>query len=795
MFNLSNVPLTDDITKVLMLGTKYIPRYNTNIYNMVDNNDDTIKKSIRLMILKLFFGNDDNNIYNVIPRIANNKWIPDPTDISVQLAMQYERSITSKLHTYITNYRPLRLNDNDIYINNNIAQIKQMDIIVKPADKNVGIVVMDKNTYEQLCYLHLNDTSKYKLIHISNYNVDIIYNTLRLILHKHNMLYMRNTKRYTKLARSLLQLEGSTSLRLGVYYILPKVHKPNVSSRPIVSSISTVTYYTSIYLHNVLNTIKDQLTSVVFSTKHALKKLAQVRDEYVPCSKQYIVLCADVTSLYPSIPTEYGLIAVENILYKLHFDHSQIPLILQLLQWVLTNNYFEFNDDIYLQLTGTAMGTPVAVMYANIVLYYLEQDCLSLPNMLYMRYIDDLCILIEPQYADQLVDIFNSKVHSIKLEAVTKGPTGVFLDMVVDMTSNFPITRVYQKPINRYLYIPPFSNHEKTVFKGWVMAEFLRYRRTCTLSKDYNDISTEFTVRLVNRGYSTNTIFECKNRAEDKYYSELRGDNHTKRTITRPIIILDRYMLQTIPNIKECFTIPEAVYSSPKYQQIYDSNKPLIVTKNGPNMIRHLVKSRYTSSNRIANGVPNNLQPNVTNTKGVIMDTNNILTNRDNGQLIYNNTYTDKYDVKDKMAIVDTPNDILSNKHKLTVNIPRIYNATCNTKEEVNGTIIHNVIRNNTYINDNSIYDTIHNNIQCTSHPKPVRTQIRHPNYPNLGNNIPYNDENKDICNGMDLMNINDKANVTPVDNNGRLLQLLIENNVNKPDALSLDELINLAYS
>lgn len=64
-----------------------------------------------------------------------------------------------------------------------------------------------------------------------------------------------------------------------------------------------------------------------------------------------------------------------------------------LLHWTLTNNYLSYLDDIYLQLTGTAMGTPVAVMYANITLAYLESTATAYQSYLYMRYTDDLCVI------------------------------------------------------------------------------------------------------------------------------------------------------------------------------------------------------------------------------------------------------------------------------------------------------------------------------------------------------------------------------------------------------------------
>lgn len=142
--------------------------------------------------------------------------------------------------------------------------------------------------------------------------------------------------------------------------------------RPIVSKINSTTYHTSKYLHNVLVQVLPYLGTVVKSTQHALTQLLRAK-----LPQRCVILCADVTSLYPSIPIAYGLAAVRSVLEKFTaeikgFPKINIDLTLELLRWVLTNNYFSYMEETYLQLTGTAMGTPLAVMYAIIVLFYLE---------------------------------------------------------------------------------------------------------------------------------------------------------------------------------------------------------------------------------------------------------------------------------------------------------------------------------------------------------------------------------------------------------------------------------------
>ena len=65
---------------------------------------------------------------------------------------------------------------------------------------------------------------------------------------------------------------------------------------------------------------------------------------------------------------------------------------------VLKSNIFRFNVQLYKHVKGTAMGTPMAVNYANIFLDRFENDMLAeyerrtnLRLFLWMRYIDDIC--------------------------------------------------------------------------------------------------------------------------------------------------------------------------------------------------------------------------------------------------------------------------------------------------------------------------------------------------------------------------------------------------------------------
>ena len=83
-----------------------------------------------------------------------------------------------------------------------------------------------------------------------------------------------------------------------------------------------------------------------------------------------ILATIDVQSLYLKIPHKEGIEAVKNRLYYRNRESDTVPIppgaMSDLLSIVLTQNYFQFNDSMYHQVQGTAMGTKMAPSYANL---------------------------------------------------------------------------------------------------------------------------------------------------------------------------------------------------------------------------------------------------------------------------------------------------------------------------------------------------------------------------------------------------------------------------------------------
>ena len=188
----------------------------------------------------------------------------------------------------------------------------------------------------------------------------------------------------------------------------------------------------------------------------------------------------------------------------------------------MKNNVFQFGDTYWLQLVGTAMGTPPAPTYANLVFALHENTVVpkySSNLLLYKRYIDDIFGIwhhhgtVEEDKArwtsfqsdigsyEGLDWIFSKRVQSLD-----------YLDIVISITGSRLKTTLFEKELNLYLYIPPHSAHPPGVLRGLVLGNCHRIYTLCSEPEDITALLRMFYYRLLARGYSPSNLlplFDC----------------------------------------------------------------------------------------------------------------------------------------------------------------------------------------------------------------------------------------------------------------------------------------------
>ena len=156
-------------------------------------------------------------------------------------------------------------------------------------------------------------------------------------------------------------------------YGLPKLHKPDIPMRPIVSFCGSPTYQLSKYLMTILQPLTDKSRRKLQSTENFIDaiKTVQIPDHYK-------LVSFDVKSLFTSIPLQLALQCTETARQQSTVKLS-LPTedIMDLLNLCLTSIYFQYNGKHYKQLHGTAKGSPVSVVVAEIVMQHVEERAVA----------------------------------------------------------------------------------------------------------------------------------------------------------------------------------------------------------------------------------------------------------------------------------------------------------------------------------------------------------------------------------------------------------------------------------
>jgi hypothetical protein len=413
------------------------------------------------------------------------------------------------------------------------------------ADKNLGFTITNKEWYRNAALAKLNNPSTYQRLE-NDYILKQMWPNLRLLLLSHNKLtYTSNPANITELAKYILQQEHKP-IQAARFYITIKMHKTPPTVRTIINTRNTPTYFASRYLHLQLAPIMKRCPTYLENSKSLIHAIDEL---YI--NVPVVLVSADVQELYPSIPIHDGLQAL-YITLKHHalWNEELILFTLALAKFVLQNNIFEFNSNLYLQIAGTAMGTSFAVAYANIYLHVLEQevwsiftksinyDCTGYP-LLNKRYIDDVYLIFPSHnnFAELYINIYNTLRRTIQIVSHI-GTSVNFLDLELFLGPRYTREKlidikIYQKTMNKYLYIPPGSFHVKSIFKAFITNEIKRYRISCTSDEDFLDIKTKFYSRLIAREYVPTTqidpLFSIEYTREDLLVDKLPSYTHQQQ--------------------------------------------------------------------------------------------------------------------------------------------------------------------------------------------------------------------------------------------------------------------------
>lgn len=497
---------------VISLGLNFIPRRNTT----TSPNDIDITRFQRDAYTKFLFC----NAQTPKPRLfLRTNYFPDKQQIDKEfiarvslftkriVSLFYKRKIQSNLLPFQRSaLHKLRGDAN---------------LVIMKTDKNLGPAIIYYDEYvKRALQEHLLDKKTYANLssEAAHSRIKIARNTITNFLQIYNL--RDSDKKYIK--RWLDQ--GMNKDPFSYFYLLAKVHKTPMKTRPIVSSSGGIMFALSKWVDEELKKIVKELPFTLTSSSQLVDELKALG----PLPPIYLS-SADATSMYTNIDSIHALKMIReflsnnpDIVTKTQID---IAAVTNGLRIVMNNNIFKFGDTFWWQKTGTAMGTPLAPSYATLYFAIHELTFVhKFPDLLYYRrYLDDtLCIwknTICTTPSDTFEE-FNNSMNDYGQLRWTSTPLSDqvdFLDITITQNNDGTFdTDLYEKALNTYLYLPPHSAHAPGVLKGLIIGMIKRIVRLTSNRTNINKHIQNLYHRLLQRGYKYFQLCELFNTTIDR---------------------------------------------------------------------------------------------------------------------------------------------------------------------------------------------------------------------------------------------------------------------------------------
>jgi len=527
-----------------------------------------------------------SNTYNKEPHPFHVKtnWIP-PVQPSVALESYLEEVKLQLAEIEIVNPK------NNLSYNErrSIKELKDNPgINIKKADKGTTTVIMNKEDKIAEGQIQLDDQDNYRPL-AKPMVAETYSKVVNLVKELHQGHYIDEmTKKWLS--------QTANPPRIPQFYTLTKIHKANPVGRPIISGCEGPTERISSFVDSLLQPIAKLQNSYLKDTTDFINFL-----ESTEVPENTILVSMDVTSLYTNIPQEEGIATVCNAYERFHNNEPPIPthFLTDMLRLILQENSFQFNGKDYLQIHGTAMGTKMAVSFANLFMAAVETEILNNSTnkpLAWKRYIDDVFSLWNTSIEDihGFIEQANRHHPTIKFTAEISDKETIFLDTCVYKGDRFKDTsildvRTHYKPTETFQYTHFSSCHPPGVSKGFIKGEALRLLRTNSSKETFEENIRDFKSRLHVRGYPDNLV--------DKFLSEVKFEGRKsalqqkEKTHKRILPFVTQYHPAVRDLKKILMSKWHFIQNQPFLREIY-KEQPIISYKRGKSLKDILVRSK-----------------------------------------------------------------------------------------------------------------------------------------------------------------------------------------------------------
>jgi hypothetical protein len=216
------------------------------------------------------------------------------------------------------------------------------------ADKGNHTVVLSESIYKEIS--SLLESGVYGILH-NDFTSQIEWKIRKLL-----------TKHITVVPAALKYKLTPYRSKPPHLYGLPKIHKPDILLRPIVSSIDSPCYAVAEFLHKILSPLAGNTSSFVKDSEHFIKSIQKISLQ----NGDYLI-SFDVVCEFAIVLVEEALQVIRN---RLSADpslpeRSEADDVMELLDICLTTTFFQFQDKFYKQKEGRAIRNSLSPMVST----------------------------------------------------------------------------------------------------------------------------------------------------------------------------------------------------------------------------------------------------------------------------------------------------------------------------------------------------------------------------------------------------------------------------------------------
>ena len=382
------------------------------------------------------------------------------------------------------------------------------ECILKKTDKNMGLALVARSLYLQKCHQTLEAMNLVRLSPAQiRFSFEVCQRDLRSFKGYLSKQLWKRIQPYLE-----LPLSDQWSQFVPVLYGLPKVHKPTLKMRPIVAAsqlpFKDIAGYVGFRINEILQR-SSRITKFLVKDSRSVVSYWQGR-RLSPKQTHFWGITFDVVELYPSLPTDDATLQKMKQFFITEPGVPDAWILLELLDFLLRFNWFQFEGNFFQQVSGLAMGYPHSPPVANLLMWILFEQFLDMGDIvLYHRYLDDGVVIFDStrERVCDLLTAWNQMVPGISFtwdifDMEQERTPLSFLDLQFGISGQELIFQTHQKKLNSYLYIPSDSMHPDAVKASLVKTELIRHTRCCSTLEAFQQMKTLFWHRLRLRGYS-----------------------------------------------------------------------------------------------------------------------------------------------------------------------------------------------------------------------------------------------------------------------------------------------------